>query len=209
MISFLQGTIEEIEDGSAVIGVGGIGFQVQISSETVQRLSSMGRGAEVRIYTFTYLREDMIALFGFLNRDELELFKRLITVSGIGPKGGLSLLSAFSADDLRFAILSGDVKTISRAPGIGKKTAERLVIDLRDKINLSDSGTHQDLSSYSSLGAGGAEEPAASSESEAIEALTALGYARVDAARAVRKAAAEAGTEDTEAILKAALKYML
>ena len=209
MISFLQGTIEEIEDGSAVIGVGGIGFQVLVSSETVQRLSMMGRGAEVRIYTFTYLREDMIALFGFLNRDELELFKRLITVSGIGPKGGLSLLSAFSADDLRFAILSGDVKTISRAPGIGKKTAERLVIDLRDKINLSDSGTHQDLSSYSSLGAGGAGEAAASSESEAIEALTALGYARVDAARAVRKAAAEAGTEDTEAILKAALKYML
>ena len=209
MISFLQGTIEEIEDGSAVIGVGGIGFQVLVSSETVQRLSMMGRGAEVRIYTFTYLREDMIALFGFLNRDELELFKRLITVSGIGPKGGLSLLSAFSADDLRFAILSGDVKTISRAPGIGKKTAERLVIDLRDKINLSDSESHQDLSSYSSLGAGGAGEAAASSEAEAIEALTALGYARVDAARAVRKAAAEAGTEDTEAILKAALKYML
>ena len=189
--------------------MGGIGFQVLVSSETVQRLSMMGRGAEVRIYTFTYLREDMIALFGFLNRDELELFKRLITVSGIGPKGGLSLLSAFSADDLRFAILSGDVKTISRAPGIGKKTAERLVIDLRDKISLSDSESHQDLSSYSSLGAGGAGEAAASSEAEAIEALTALGYARVDAARAVRKAAAEAGTEDTEAILKAALKYML
>ena len=88
MISFLQGTIEEIEDGSAVIGVGGIGFQVQISSETVQRLSSMGRGAEVRIYTFTYLREDMIALFGFLNRDELELFKRLITVSGASSRYG-------------------------------------------------------------------------------------------------------------------------
>ena len=156
MISFLQGTIEEIEDGSAVIGVGGIGFQVLVSSETVQRLSMMGRGAEVRIYTFTYLREDMIALFGFL-----------------------------------------------------KKTAERLVIDLRDKISLSDSESHQDLSSYSSLGAGGAGEAAASSEAEAIEALTALGYARVDAARAVRKAAAEAGTEDTEAILKAALKYML
>ncbi|MBQ9642404.1 MAG: Holliday junction branch migration protein RuvA [Lachnospiraceae bacterium] len=207
MISFLQGTIEEITDSAVIIGVGGIGFQVQISSETTQRLSSMGRGAEVRIYTYTYLREDMIALFGFLSRDELELFQRLITVSGIGPKGGLSLLSAFSADDLRFAILSGDVKTISRAPGIGKKTAERLVIELRDKVSMSDSDNHQDLASYASAGVGMADAEG-SAEAEAIEALTALGYARMDAAKAVRKAAAEAGG-DTEAILKAALKYML
>ena len=173
----------------------------------MQRLASIGTGQQVRLYTYLYLREDMIALFGFLSKDELQLFEQLITVSGIGPKGGLSLLSALSADDLRFAILSGDAKTIAKAPGIGKKTAERLVIDLRDKIQMSSSAEHMDLSEFTSLKGG--SEGQSSAESDAIEALAALGYARTEAARAVRQAVKDGTEAETEALLKASLKYMM
>ena len=114
---------------SVILDVGGVGFLVQISGETASRLSSMGSGAPVKIYTYTYVREDALNLYGFLSRDELALYRSLITVSGIGPKGGLALLSGMSADDLRFAIITGDVKAISRAPGIGKKLAQRILLE--------------------------------------------------------------------------------
>ena len=209
MIAFLQGTIEEFTDSTAVIGVGGIGYEVSVSSETAARLSSIGIGEEVRLHTFMYIREDIIALYGFMNREELSLFRKLITVNGIGPKGGLSLLSAMSADDLRFAILSGDVKSISRAPGIGKKTAERLVLDLRDKVGA-DSG--EEAGTFTGAGMTAAGESASagedSSAADAILALTALGYSRMEAVKAVRRAKSE-GIESTEALLKAALKYLM
>ena len=134
MIAFLRGYVAAVYDGAAVIDVGGVGYEVRIAGETVQRLAAAGRDDEVMVYTYTYLREDQIALYGFMSRDDLELFKLLITVSGIGPKGGLALLSVGTADDLRFAIMTGDAKMISRAPGVGKRTAERLILDLRDKV---------------------------------------------------------------------------
>ena len=135
MIAFLRGYVAALYEGTAVIDVGGIGYEVRVAGETVQRLAAAGRDEEVLVYTYTYLREDQIALYGFMSREDLELFKLLITVSGIGPKGGLALLSVGTADDLRFAIMTGDSKMISRAPGIGKKTAERVIIDLRDKVS--------------------------------------------------------------------------
>jgi Holliday junction DNA helicase RuvA len=134
MIAFLRGYVAAVYDGAAVIDVNGIGYEVRVSGETVQRLASAGRNTEVLVYTYTYLREDQIALYGFMSREDLELFKLLITVSGIGPKGGLALLSVGTADDLRFAIMTGDSKMIARAPGVGKKTAERLILELRDKV---------------------------------------------------------------------------
>ena len=127
MIAFLRGYVAALYEGSAVIDVGGVGYEVRVAGETVQRLAAAGRDEEVLVYTYTYLREDQIALYGFGSREDLELFKLLITVSGIGPKGGLALLSVGTADDLRFAIMTGDSKMISRAPGIGKKTAERVI----------------------------------------------------------------------------------
>ncbi len=206
MIAFLQGTIDEVMPDSVILDVGGVGFLVQISGETASRLSSMGSGAPVKIYTYTYVREDALNLYGFLSRDELALYRSLITVSGIGPKGGLALLSGMSADDLRFAIITGDVKAISRAPGIGKKTAERLVLDLRDKL-----GARADelvrpagVRLPDSEGESGASGP----EADAAAALTALGYSRPEAVKAVRSAAEEGETE-TEGLLKAALKYLL
>lgn len=208
-------------DGAAVIDVNGIGYEVRVSGETVQRLASAGRDTEVLVYTYTYLREDQIALYGFMSREDLELFKLLITVSGIGPKGGLALLSVGTADDLRFAIMTGDSKMIARAPGVGKKTAERLILELRDKVaGMNDAamlaiaaGASGD-SGWDSLAAGsGGSADNTDAAAEAVEALSALGYSRAEATKAVRTArddAQKAGIElsDTESILKAALRYL-
>ena len=222
MIAFLRGYVASVYDGAAVIDVNGIGYEVRVSGETVQRLAAAGRDTEVLVYTYTYLREDQIALYGFMSREDLELFKLLITVSGIGPKGGLALLSVGTADDLRFAIMTGDSKMIARAPGVGKKTAERLILELRDKV----AGMHDDSmlaiavgaagsSGWDSLAAAGGSGAAVNTDaaSEAVEALSALGYSRAEATKAVRAAredAQKAGTDlsDTESILKAALRYL-
>lgn len=136
MIASLTGTIESCDENGVILNVNGIGFDVRMSAEGIRALTACGRET-VHVHTYTsFGREGEVTLFGFLSADELALFRKLITVSGIGPKGGLSLLSAMSADELIFAILSGDARTISRAPGIGKKTAERLVLDLHDKLAL-------------------------------------------------------------------------
>ncbi len=210
MIAFLSGIIEYLDADTVIIDVGGVGYEVKISAEVSGALSAVGTGNNVKLYTYTYLREDQIALYGFRSRDDLALFRQLITVSGIGPKGGLSLLSAMSADDLRFAIVSGDAKMIARAPGVGKKTAERLILDLRDKISSAFAvagETESAALSLTGLSAAGAHAAAeeASPVSDAIEALTALGYMRAEATRAVKKCSAK---DDTGAILQEALRYL-
>ena len=118
MIGYVKGTLEEIEETSVILDVGGMGIRIYISGDFLCQLPSYG--SEMKIYTYTNVKEDSFTLYGFRNKDELELFKKLISVSGIGPKGGLSILSVLSADDLRFAIYSGDVKSIAKAPGIGR-----------------------------------------------------------------------------------------
>ncbi len=203
MFAYLTGTVESIEEDTVVIDVNGIGYNVKVPTSAAQQLMRAGNEESVRIYTYTYLREDQIGLFGFASRDDLKLFRQLITVNGIGPKAGLALLSAMTADDLRFAILSGDVKAITGTPGIGKKTAERLILDLRDKVEVT--GTKDEgllFAGREVMAAGGAERTEAE---DAIDALSALGYSRKEAAEAVRKCA-DAG--DTEAILKEALKLL-
>ena len=204
MISFVRGCVASVEEGAVVIDVGGIGYEVRVSTDVASRLSSYGPEETVTVYTYTYLREDQIALYGFLSKDDLALFKLLITVGGIGPKGGLSLLSVTTAEDLRFAIVSGDVKMISRAPGIGKKTAERVILDLRDKVGaafLQNPGIPEEIEGPAvqagTLSQNGAQD--------ALAALMALGYSRAEAAAAVKKCA-DAGS--TEAILHAALRYL-
>ena len=214
MIAFLSGIIEYLGTDTVIIDVGGVGYEVKISAETAGALSAVGTGNAVKLYTYTYLREDQIALYGFRSRDDLALFRQLITVSGIGPRGGLSLLSVLSADDLRFAIVSGDAKMISRAPGIGKRTAERLILDLRDKISSAyapSDGTQFGTGAAAGAGLSGGQGAGTSAEgestpaSDAVEALMALGYMRAEAARAVRKCTQK---EDTGAILQEALRYL-
>ena len=210
MIAFLSGTLEYLSGDLAVIDVGGVGYEVNVSAEVSGNLSSIGTGNIVKLYTYMYVREGQIALYGFLSRGDLALFKLLITVSGVGPKGGLNLLSVLSADDLRFAIVTGDAKMISRAPGIGKKTAERLILDLKDRVSSGFVPAAADGAGLTGLAEGLQRDAAAESlvgtpASEAVEALVALGYQRAEASRAVKKCVQK---EDTEALLHEALRYL-
>ena len=148
------------------------------------------------------MREDAFNLFGFLSKDDLEIYKKLIAVNGIGPKGALSILSAMSADDLRFAILSGDAAAIAKAQGVGKKSAERIILELRDKVQfMGSAATDLEVLTSSDTTA------ETNAKNEAIEALTSLGYSPSDALRAVRQIEL---TEDMDAgtILKQALKLI-
>ena len=206
MYAYLKGTLEEITEDNIVVEVGNIGYNVKVSTTTAELLPGLGN--EVKIYTYTLVREDTFSLYGFLTRDDLEIFKKLITVNGIGPKGGLAILSVMNADALRFAIMAGDAKSIAKAPGVGNKTAERVILDLRDKISLEDtlhglSDPADTVGGVISAGAGADHVM----KKEAIEALVALGYSASDATNAVKKVEVD---EDTtvESILKMALKYM-
>lgn len=201
MIAYLKGIVEDIAEDNAVIEVNGIGYNVKISADTAARLP--GIGEEVKIHTYTCVREDAVQLFGFLSRNDLEIFKKCITVSGIGPKGALAILSVLDADSLRFAILSGDAKAIAKAPGIGAKTAERLILELRGKVRVEETSVGREIADRAAdLGLGDSPQ-----KKEAVEALVSLGYGHAEAAKAVN---AIQGIEemDSGAVLKAALKKM-
>lgn len=204
MYAYIKGTLAEVADDAVVVEAGGIGYNIKVSTATADLLPGVGN--EVKIYTYTLVREDAFQLFGFLTRDDLEIFKKLITVSGIGPKGGLAILSVMDADNLRFAVMAGDAKAIAKAPGIGAKTAERVILELRDKISLEDTlrGLGEPVSAAAT--AAGAQGDNLMKR-EAIEALVALGYSASDAAAAVKRVEI---TEDatSETILKLALKHM-
>ncbi len=196
MIGYIKGTVAGIYDDLVVIEVGGVGMNVHMNGRSISLIE--GLGSEIKVYTYLHVREDAMLLYGFLTRDEIDLYKMLITVNGVGPKGALALLSVMNADDLRFAILSQDSKTISKAPGIGAKTAQRIIIDLKDRIDP--------VMTMTSLIAEGADENVAltgSAREEAILALVSLGYPQSAAAAAVRSVSPD--IEDVESILKAAL----
>ena len=199
MYAYIKGEIVDITKDNLVLECNNIGYNIRIPLSVAQRLP--GIGATVKIYTYTSVREDAFNLFGFLSKDDLEIYKKLIAVNGIGPKGALSILSAMSAEDLRFAILSGDVKAISKAQGIGAKSAERIILELRDKVQLMGSAALEpDV-----MAAGVPTQNSA--KNEAVEALTSLGYTPSDALKAVRQITV---TEDMDAgtILKQALKII-
>lgn len=203
MYAYLKGTLEEITEDAIVVETGNVGYNVKVSTTTADLLP--GIGSEVKIYTYTLVREDAFSLYGFLTRDDLEIFKKLITVNGIGPKGGLAILSVMNADALRFAIMAGDAKSIAKAPGVGNKTAERVILDLRDKISLEDT-LHNLGQPVESMNTGAVSTDNVMKK-EAIEALVALGYAASDATAVVKKV--EVSENSTvESILKSALKFM-
>ena len=205
MIGFIRGKTAEITDENLVLEAGGIGYNIKITPNIASDLP--GIGEDVKVYTYLSVREDAMNMYGFLTKEDLELFKLLIGVNGIGPKVAQGVLSGISASDLRFAILSGDVKAISKAPGIGAKTAQRMILDLKDKLNLQDMFDLR--TDRQSPGEDSASSPNGMTgvKQEAVEALTALGYSGSEALKAVRKAAVD-DTMDVEALLKAALKEM-
>ena len=202
MISYIRGTLAEKNEDSAVVEAHGVGYQIFVPVPVLSELPPLGES--VKIYTYFSVREDGMSLFGFLSRQDLARFKQLIGINGIGPKSALGILSALRPDVLRMAVASGDAKTISRAPGVGPKTAQRIILDLKDKIRPED------------VLAGGLEESLAVPEEisgvgqagkEAVEALTALGYSAAEAAGAVKKVKI---TEEmtAEDVLKGALRHL-
>ncbi len=207
MIGYIKGTVDSIFEDRVLVENNGIGYEIYVPGSDLSVMPHSGE--EVKLYTYLHVREDLMQLFGFLTRDALGLFKLLITVSGIGPKGALGILGTMDADTLRFAIMSNDAKAIARAPGIGKKTAEKVVLELRDKIDA-DSLLSSDGASDAGMAvlSGGAAQADASKD--AIEALVALGYSATDSARAVKSVLAALGDEssDVEVILKHALKVI-
>lgn len=201
MIAYVRGELVSLEADKVIVDVGGVGYGIFMPGQAMSHLPPVG--SEVRIHTYLNVKEDALQLYGFLTRDDLEVFKLLITVNGIGPKGGLGILSALSPDELRFAVMSKDVKAISAAPGIGKKTAEKLILELKDKLSIEDVLNHQAEEGYAAPAAAGREEQA-----EAVQALVALGYGNTEALRAVQKVEIGENT-GVEEILKGALRFLM
>ena len=201
MISFIRGNIADVTESSVIVEAGHIGFEIYMTGAAIEEASRMKQ--EVKIHTYFHVREDAMQLYGFLNKDDLQMFRMLLGVNGIGPKAALWVMSGLSADELRFAVLSDDVKTISKAPGIGRKTAQKMILELKDKLKLEDA--FEKKLEHGQEAAGG--ETLHDGRQEAVEALTALGYSSADALRAVRKVT-DVDTEDVEGILRAALKNL-
>src|SRR5699024_386518 len=191
MISYVRGELAAVEADKAVVDVGGIGYAVFMPQQSLALLPPAG--SEVKIHTYLNVREDAVQLFGFLTRDDLDIFRLVIGVSGIGPKGGLNILSCMSPDELRFAIMSGDAKAISAAPGIGKKTAEKLIVELRDKVQIEDVLEHAAHGDENS-GAGTVSDAGGGMQAEAVQALVALGYGSAESLRAVKKTSPDCET---------------
>ena len=195
MIAYLKGIIVEVTESRLILDVNDIGYLIYISGRDAANMP--GRGEEVKIHTYLNVKEDALQLFGFLSEDDLEMYQLLLNVNGIGPKAALGVLSVLTPDDLRFAVLADDAKAIAKAPGIGNKTAQKLILELKDAFEKKLGKVTEAVPLMADSDA----------KTEALEALTALGYSASDALKAVRKAGV---TEDmdTETILKLALKQI-
>ncbi len=202
MIQYIKGTLAAVSENTIVVDHQGIGYKISVPASFIEKMPPIGQS--LTVYTYLHVREDLMQLFGFGSMDELEVFQLLITVNGIGPKGGLGILSVMTADDLRFAVMADDAKTIARAPGIGAKTAGKLILELKDKLKIKDV-----VETALDHGEALQEQNTAQGQqiAEAVEALAALGYSAADAMKAVRKVAA-GGTYSTEELLKMSLKEM-
>ena len=200
MIAFVHGTAVDMTENSVIVEAGGIGYDIYMTGTD---LSNIHMGEEVKIHTYFSVREDAMKLYGFRSKDDLQMFKLLLGVNGVGPKAAVGVLAGITADELRFAILSDDVKTLSKAPGIGKKTAQKLILELKDKMKLEDAFELK-LAREQEKAATGLGD-ISDGRQEAVEALVALGYSSTDALRAVRKVT-DVAPDDVEGLLKAALK---
>lgn len=202
MISYIRGELAAVQEQKAIVEAGGIGYGIYMSQQTLSMLPAVGE--EVKIHTYLNVREDAMQLYGFLTGEDLQVFRLLIGVSGIGLKAGLNILSCLSPDELRFAVLAGDVKTISSAPGIGKKTAEKLILELKDKMSI------EDVLEQAAHGSEQSKEIEATDtgmQAEAVQALTALGYGNAESLRAVKKVSVDCAS--VEDLLREALKNLL
>ena len=199
MIAFLKGTIEEISEKSIFLDVNGIGYEIYMPTGSASMLP--GVGEKIKIHTYLQISENGIGLYGFLSKDELNVFKLLITVNGIGPKGAVGILSALSANELRLAVLSDDDKAIAKAPGIGAKTAKKLILELKDKIG----GSSAELD-FSAGPAAVAPVQAGNAAVLAHAALQELGYSPAEINMALKGVDPQATTEE---MVRYALRQMV
>ncbi len=197
MIAQLNGLVAEKNADSLVLDVNGVGFQVLTSANTLA--AAPAAGEKLKLYTVFIVREDAMELFGFATRDERHMFDKLRGVTGVGPRTALAMLSALSVRDITLALLTGDSGALTKAPGIGKKTAQRLVLELKDKVDQSEL-TLPDLPAASRAKQTGAVQ-------EATEALIALGYQPAEAAVAI--AAVQEQTEQVDELIRLALRGMM
>ena len=200
MFAFIEGVVCEKTNGCLVLQAGGIGWQLSCSNSTLMAAPALGE--TMRCFTFLSVREDAMELFGFATREEKEMFLQLTSVSGIGPKTALGVLGSMSLRDLNLAILLGDVNALSRAPGIGKKTAQRIALELKDKVSQADVSA----AAAGSAAAVPAASMAADCVAEAIEALTALGYSSTEARNAVSQVRDQ--SDKPEELIRLALRAM-
>lgn len=198
MIAYVKGVLAVVGQDSIIIDKGGIGININVPVSIISTLPSIG--SEVKVFTYTYVREDAIALYGFMTMDDLDVFKLLINVNGVGTKTALGILSAITPNELRLAVISADYKTITKAPGIGKKSAERIVLELRDKVKM----VIED-DSYIAVDSGDAAM--SDSVNIALEALVSLGFSYGEAAKAVKQVDNYEEMDD-ESLIKAALKHL-
>ena len=194
MISFIRGLVADTTENAVILENNGIGYEIFMTGSSIEQVSRID--GEVKIHTYFQVREDAMQLYGFLSKDDLEMFRLLLNVNGIGPKAALGVLAGLTADELRFAVLSDDIKTISKTPGIGKKTAQKLILELKDKLKLEDAfekklAHEQEAASVSGFLIHDGRQ-------EAAEALIALGYSSTDAMKAVRKVT-DVSPDDVEA----------
>lgn len=200
MYAFIEGKVCEKGSGTLVLLAGGVGYLLTCSMNTIQAAPAVGD--TMRCHTWLSVREDAMELFGFATLEEKTMFLQLTSVNGIGPKTALGILGSMPLRDLSLAILLDDVNALSRAPGIGKKTAQRIALELKDKISQAEVSTQSDLSSSTS----GTVLPAGDSMMEALEALTALGYSSTEARNALASVKEQA--DRTEDLIRLALRGM-
>ncbi len=197
MISYLKGKLKYVSQETLILEVNNVGYQIFISAFTLSHLPEEGNTIE--IYTHMNVREDNISLFGFLTIEELNCFNMLINVSGIGPKVALGILSTIRPKDINKAIITEDINTLTAVPGIGRKTAQRIILDLKDKLKIKSVLDYNDTKIYSET-----ETP---TKQEAIEALMSLGYSQLDSASSVKSVYNE--NLKLEDIIKLALKKLV
>jgi len=176
MYEYIKGELTYVGTTYVVVETGGIGYKIYVSAPVLTKLGAIGK--DVKLYTYLNVKEDLMELYGFSSRDELELYRILITVSGVGPKAGMAILSTLTPDQFKIAVAKGDSKAIAKSPGVGAKTAGRIILELKDKIKL-------DLTDIEGVEA----EPDVFDEndpkSEAVEVLTVLGYTNIEARKAL------------------------
>ena len=201
MFSYLKGFLAQKGQNYVVIDVSGVGFKVYTSMTSLEGIAAKNENDPVTFYTYLYIKEGIMDLYGFSTQEELNMFELLISVSGVGAKGAIAILSSLTPQKLAVSLVTNDVSSIKKASGIGPKTAQRIILELKDKIK------NEELTASAENGGISEEIPLTSSRAEAVSALMVLGYSKFEAERAVSNI--DTSLTETEDIIKAALKALI